>query len=333
MKSNVEVLREYVDSDTIDEVFSLWREPHRKFHNLDHLFSVLDKLYDFKNEIVDERQWDALVLAAFFHDSVYWPGDETNEDKSAEKLISSVKDQNVGVVLVAKEIILSTKKIENKNGVFDIFQRADCNCLFTWSFDKLLLYESQIFEEFKKFSWDEYKTKRLSFLTSFMEKFPNNNVELKKLCDYIRHRRPKIGIYAGSFNPFHVGHLNVLQQAEKIFDKVVVAFGTNPDKEETVAVVPTAIQDRECVVYTGLLPDLLKKYESMGCEVTLVRGLRNEYDLNYEQNLIQYVKDMMPSLKVVLLLCDREFNHVSSSNIRSLIKCGADVESSQYIVV
>ena len=78
------------------------------------------------------------------------------------------------------------------------------------------------------------------------------------------------------------------------------------------------------------MPTVLKEYEATGCEVTLIRGLRNEYDLNYEQNIISFVRDYMPGVRVVFLLCNKEYEHVSSSSVRSLSTLNADV--SKYVV-
>lgn len=330
MKFLIETLEQYVGR--VGRVLAAWDEPHRMFHNRDHLHAVLDGLVKQKADVNSEVEWDALILAAYLHDSVYFPDRTDNEEASVELMMEVVLDKEHEVVRLAKDIILDTKKLGKKTGVFNIFQTADCWGLIHYNFEDILLYEEQIFKEFQRFSWEKYKKGRVEFLRGAAKIFSNNSETLNCLAEYVNTKKPRIGIYAGSFRPFTTGHLNVLQQAEKIFDKVVVAFGTNPDKEEKSVVIPQTIQNRECIVYTGLLPDILKQYEAMGCEVTLIRGLRNEYDLNYEQNLIQYVKDMMPSLKVVLLLCDREFEHVSSSAIRGLIKAGATEAANKYVV-
>lgn len=329
--STLDILKKYTGSNW-SKVMDSWREPHRKFHTEQHLSDVICGL-EKQRVSVKGKEWEALILAAYFHDIVYVPGGSDNEEKSAEKFDSLIVVKNNAVTSLARKIILDTKKLGIKEGVFNVFQSADCWGLIHWNFEQILPYEERIFKEFQRFSWGSYKKGRVDFLRGAAKTFIDNEDTLNSLADYVNARKPRIGVYAGSFRPFTTGHLNVLQQAEAIFDKVVVAFGTNPDKEDTAAVVPTSIQDRECVVYSGLLPDLLKNYEDMGCEVTLVRGLRNEYDLNYEQNLIQYMKDMMPSLKVVLLLCDREFEHVSSGAVRGLRKSGAEVAANKYVVL
>lgn len=321
MNNNYEVLKKYVKPDKIQNVFDIWNEPHRKFHTSRHLFQVLNGIRMIKTEIKSEKDWDALILAAYFHDAVYIPGNRDNEILSAKILTEFVINPLDEVVVLANEIILSTQGFEKKDGIFELFQKADCDILINGTISDFVVYEKEISKEFQRFSWLKYKNGRLEFIRKAMELFPGNVLNLQKLFDHVANFNSKIGIYAGSFNPFHVGHLNVLQQAESLFDKVVIARGQNSEKEKNDSEFnPVTISDREIVSYSGFLSTYLKEYEKSGCEVTLIRGLRNEYDLNYEQNLVQYIKDQMPSLRVVFFLCDKKFEHVSSGAIRALEK-------------
>ena len=133
----------------------------------------------------------------------------------------------------------------------------------------------------------------------------------------------KVAVYAGSFNPFHRGHYNILQKAEKIFDKVIIARGVNPDKKnEFVWSMPKILESRTIMSYNGLLTDFIKTlpYDN----VTIIRGLRNSVDLQYELNQYRYFQDLMPEVQVVSLFCDKEFEHISSSGIRALSTFGSD---------
>lgn len=336
-KMFADIVEKYVGVP-LNKIINHWDEPHRVFHTTEHLNGVLEALViqrnDFRRSIKSELEWEALILAAFFHDIYYVPGDKDNEKKSVKIMNSYLRSELYDEIAVrlAREIILDTANCpaNKENGLFIIFQNADCWGLINWRFEDILPYEEKIFKEFRRFSWKEYKQKRVEFLKKSAKFFSTNEYVLNKLADYVNNRKPRIGVYAGSFNPFHRGHLNILEQAEKIFDKVVVAYGINPDKEKQKVIVPKIIEDREVIVYTGLLPTLLKEYESTGCEVTLIRGLRNEYDLNYEQNLISFIRDYFPEVRVAFLLCNKEFEHVSSSSIRSLSEFNADV--SKYVV-
>ena len=137
----------------------------------------------------------------------------------------------------------------------------------------------------------------------------------------------RIGCYAGSFNPFHLGHLDIYKQAQKQFDLVVLAVGCNPDKKDNDIdhALPKFSNDIEVISkYDGFLSDELKQWVKNGKgapnDVTLVRGLRNIYDLNAEQNMLAFVKEMYPELKVVFFLSDPKYQHISSTALRNIRK-------------
>lgn len=131
-----------------------------------------------------------------------------------------------------------------------------------------------------------------------------------------------IGIYPGSFNPFHKGHYNILMKAEKIFDRVIVARGINPEKPKSDWDIPRQVSDRvEVTTYEGLLTDFVAEVMeplNVNDKVTVIRGLRNSVDLQYEMNQYRYFQDLMPSLQMVSIFCDKEYEHISSSGIRLL---------------
>lgn len=134
-------------------------------------------------------------------------------------------------------------------------------------------------------------------------------------------------IYPGSFNPFHKGHLNILQKAEAIFEKVIVARGNNESKDFSKLPMPEFITNTRVVMnYSGLLTDFIKTLEG---EVVVIRGLRNSTDLQYELTQYRYLQDIMPDIRVISIFCDKEFEHISSSAIRMLEKYG---QAEKYLV-
>jgi len=143
-----------------------------------------------------------------------------------------------------------------------------------------------------------------------------------------------IGIYAGSFNPFHKGHYNILCKAEQIFDKVIIVKGVNPDKSTSTYDIHSieTLKNRFILEYEGLLTDVIKHAKETADNVTLIRGLRNSVDLQYEMNQYRYLQDLMPDIQMVSIFCDKEFEHISSSGIRTLSKYGSE-KVQDYLLV
>ena len=144
-----------------------------------------------------------------------------------------------------------------------------------------------------------------------------------------------IGIYAGSFDPFHLGHYDILVQSEQVFDKVFLAIGNNPDKDysQRSPIPDTITRSTGVISYDGLLTDLVQNFVKHHPEdnYTLIRGLRNGHDLEYEQNQIAFMKGLYPQLKVVFFICNPKYHHVSSSALRSLRKFSEE-EYNKYVV-
>lgn len=145
----------------------------------------------------------------------------------------------------------------------------------------------------------------------------------------------RIAVFAGSFNPFTIGHLNILEKAEAIFGKenVIIIIGVNSSKQiitETRGLMKPQIDIAETIKrqlptrnvesFEGLLTDYIWGKEKEGYDVTLVRGLRNESDFLSELTLLRYMQDLKPDLKTMFLAADREYIHVSSSGYRDLEK-------------
>lgn len=137
----------------------------------------------------------------------------------------------------------------------------------------------------------------------------------------------KIAIYPGSFNPFTIGHLNILEKAEAIFGKenVIIAVGRNPQKAnpqtaqfECIETIKRNLPSKKVEGFKEFLTDYVWEKEKEGFDVTIVKGLRNGDDLDYEVNQLRFMEEMKPNIKVIFITCDKQFEHVSSSAYRAL---------------
>lgn len=148
----------------------------------------------------------------------------------------------------------------------------------------------------------------------------------------------KIGLYPGSFSPWHNGHTDILKKALKVFDKVIVSAGRNPDKEhwdynlDALCGFPDyQYKDGnpprvEIMHFTGLLVDFIEELRcgrNGGKSIqidAIIRGLRNGHDLQYEMSQQYWNEDLGLDIPIVYFICDRSLSHISSSTIRALEK-------------
>ncbi len=140
----------------------------------------------------------------------------------------------------------------------------------------------------------------------------------------------KVAIYPGSFDPITNGHLDVLNRARKVFDKVIVLVAVNPKKEyrfsiqERVEMIKEAVKDYQDVEvdYTeGLTVDYAKKHHSNH----LIRGLREVTDFEYEHKLAKAYEQVDPNIDMVFFMAKGDKEIISSSGVMELVKANKDV--------
>ncbi len=141
----------------------------------------------------------------------------------------------------------------------------------------------------------------------------------------------KLAVYPGSFDPLTNGHLDVVDRALNIFDRLIVAVAANPDKrkplfsvQERLAMIKEAVADRknvEVVSYTGLTVDFAR---SRGAG-TLVKGLRaySDFDAELQQALMN--RKLAPDVHTVFLMSSFAHIFVSSSILKDIASHGRDV--------
>lgn len=288
------------------ELLDRYNQDHRFYHNWQHIEDLLSQLED-KN-LLDN---DVLFLATIFHDAVYDPKASDNEEKSAMLFEEMYKGGDMNLKSEVIAIILDTKTHKPTSDLSKIFCEMDMDIL-RQPLGKLIEYENKIFKEFQCYDWKDYKVGRIKVLKALQK-----NSELEPLIGYVQSRTPNIGVYAGSFDPFHIGHQSVLLKAEQIFDKVIIARGRNLEKAAHKFNLPNGIMHRQIENYAGLVTDFVS---SLGYDVTLIRGLRNSADLQYEMTQYRFLQDLKPDIKMVSIFCDKGLEHISSSAIRQMEK-------------
>lgn len=143
----------------------------------------------------------------------------------------------------------------------------------------------------------------------------------------------RIAVFAGSFNPFTIGHKSIVERGLKLFDKIIIGVGVNPDKlsDEDIVKRCSEIGDLfkkndsvEVRSYTGLTADFVK---SAGASAIL-RGVRNVGDFEYERNLADINLKVL-DVETCLLFSLPEYSFVSGSMVRELEANGFD--ASEFI--
>ena len=148
----------------------------------------------------------------------------------------------------------------------------------------------------------------------------------------------KIGIYAGTFDPITNGHLDIIRKASKVFDKVFVSVGVNPDKKNTwfdpfqrVSMIEEAVRDMPNVHATQFV-GLLVEYAKLVNAKTIIRGLRGVSDFEYELQVGYTNKSLEPEMDTVFFMPDIENSYISSSTFRAIYKETKRFESVSHLV-
>ena len=141
----------------------------------------------------------------------------------------------------------------------------------------------------------------------------------------------RVAIFPGSFDPFTKGHEAVVEEALKLFDRVVVAIGHNIQKrgflmvEARKALIERVYKDNprvEVTTYTTLTGDEARRVGA----TTIVRSVRNMTDFDYERTIANANRFAYKELSTVIVLVPVEVEHISSSLVRELHTFGRDVE-------
>jgi pantetheine-phosphate adenylyltransferase len=138
-------------------------------------------------------------------------------------------------------------------------------------------------------------------------------------------KTPRRAVYAGSFDPLTMGHLYMIREGSRLFDELIVAVGTNPEKralftvEERLSALKESTQTIARVRISHFENRFLVEYaKSVGANYIL-RGIRNGRDYEYEAAMRHVNGDLAPQITTVFLIPPRELAEVSSSFVKGLV--------------
>lgn len=139
-------------------------------------------------------------------------------------------------------------------------------------------------------------------------------------------RKPqRLGVYAGSFDPLTVGHLWMIEQGVKLFDRLVVAIGTNPDKqyiytlEDRLLMLRAATKPFKNLSVTNFANRYLIHYAQLIGATHILRGIRSVSDYEFERTMRNINGDLDDAICTVFLMPPRGMAEVSSSMVQGLI--------------
>lgn len=153
------------------------------------------------------------------------------------------------------------------------------------------------------------------------------------------------GIFAGSFDPLTIGHIDLIKRSMKLCSQLVIAIGVNPEKktmfteDERLALLNKAIStefdfldstNMTATSFSGLMVNLARE---VGANV-FIRGIRNVSDFEYEINLANINKQLAPDIETIFLPTRPELMTCSSSAIKTIARFEGDISklAPSYVV-
>lgn len=141
---------------------------------------------------------------------------------------------------------------------------------------------------------------------------------------------PKIAIYPGTFDPITMGHMDIVERATELFDKVIVALARNPAKTTLFTLEERLEMVRKCFpknnkVEVAAVQGLVVDYaNSVGANV-LIKGLRALSDFDYEFQLALMNRRLEREVETVFLMTGLRWIYISSSIVKDVASHGGDV--------
>lgn len=142
----------------------------------------------------------------------------------------------------------------------------------------------------------------------------------------------QIAVYPGSFDPVTKGHLDLIERAVKLFDRIIVAVSNNPAKkhvfslEERMRMLEESLRHHpqvEVDTFSGLLVDYLRARKAH----IILRGLRAVSDMDYEFQMASMNRRLYGQAETVFLMPEDQYTYLSSSMVREVALMGGSLES------
>ncbi len=145
-------------------------------------------------------------------------------------------------------------------------------------------------------------------------------------------------VYTGSFDPLTLGHLDVIQRAARIFDRVVVGVGINPDKQPMFTLAERVDLVRKSV---GHLPNVqVESFDGLAVAFVraqggkvLLRGVRSLTDIEAEFTMSLANRNLDPEIETVFLMTDAQYSHISSSLLKQITPLADDAALAKFVPV
>ena len=137
-------------------------------------------------------------------------------------------------------------------------------------------------------------------------------------------------VFPGTFDPFTVGHLDIVKRGAALFDKLIIAVANSPSQNTLFDLDTRCKLTRDAlslyknvtvVPFSGMLVDFLKENHAN----VLLRGIRSVHDYDYEAQLTGMYGALMPELEVVFLNTKAEVSFISSTFVREIVIHKGDV--------
>lgn len=311
----------YFDNVFVPEDFGI-----NPYHNEHHTLSVITDL------ILSGKHTPTLGLVAIFHDYGYIPNNKDNETNAINSFKKWIEPRpDIKIYDKVRHIISQTTYSDNISDESAIFGLSDMSH-FLRTPEEIFEVEQLIFKEYNKYAIGQYKQTRIKLLNNIINIHPNfkkleNGINLA--CGWLKTFQPRIGMFCGSFNPFTVGHLDIVEKAQQMFDKVIIVQGYNRNKPEPKSCEHLVNKlNVEVISHCESIPRLIN---SIGYAPILIRGIRNHNDVNDAVEWINQINEFTNyNVNLCMIAGDPSLNHISSSFVRHAESLGSNV--SQFVV-